>query len=156
MRMVMVMVMMIASCTIDFFIKMTICHFPQFLCSMSVPPHSLVHTAHSVLKLAGRRVYSASRVYCREYRRGVLVTKHSLLAPASTSLPSRWGRTHEKIIGSYVWGAHIWVEHISPTLAHPHVPQTFVFRTSIYGPTPCVRQDVNLSSIFKRNVKYCF
>ena len=62
-------IMPIASCTIDFFIKMTICHFPQFCCSMSVPPHSLLIYTLCITQGVGRR--AQGRLYCR----GVLHTR---------------------------------------------------------------------------------
>ena len=117
MRMVMVMVMMIASCTIDFFIKMTICHFPQFFCSMSVAqPHSVA--AHTVRRTQqGRGVLQGVLQGCIAGR--MLLTKHSLLAPSTTTV-TRWGRTYELIIRSYVWGrAHLPISGTNFTNIHP-------------------------------------
>ena len=129
---------MIASCSSGFFIKMTICHFPQFLCSMSVPPHSLtIHTAHRAPCVApGRAVLlQGAGVYGRMYRRaagcigrqgdvlqdrdvlqgrGVLVTKHSLLAPASTTLRHAEGA------------------HMRRSLDHMYEPHTYDYEWNIF------------------------
>ena len=41
---------------------------------------------------------------------------------------SRWGSTYELIIWSYVWGAHLWGEHISPHLRISPVGQSVIIR----------------------------